>query len=432
MTRPTVHVDAAALDSPLLPLATTRWCSPTAWGSGRVTHPCWRRRWPWPTSRWTCWARPAAALRRVGRRGRAGLSARGAGLPQSPAGRAAERRLRPHDRPAALLLRLPGAAVRTQLAPSDGRSPLAAKAVKEVEYHRDHAEHWTLRLGDGTEESHARMQRGRATRCGGSPGEMFPAGGGAGVQAGSTGAPSTGPRCTGVGRSGHPRPRSGHSDRARRPASTAHGRRARAGRGCTPSRSGGCSPRCSICTAATRGRHGDRGGAGRAGRAGGAQTARSGSVAGSVPDPELPVVTLAELGVLRGVRETEPGGPVEVELDPHVHRLPGHRGHGHRHRAGAARARRTGGHRPYGPRPALVDGRHQRRRPPQAGRVRHRAAARRHQHRPTAPSRSTLAVRCPHCGSTDTELLSRFSSTACKALRRCESCREPFDHFKEL
>ncbi|MET8678398.1 1,2-phenylacetyl-CoA epoxidase subunit PaaC [Streptomyces sp. NPDC004647] len=39
-------------------------------------------------------------------------------------------------------------------------APLAAKAVKEVAYHRDHAEHWTLRLGDGTDESHARMQRG--------------------------------------------------------------------------------------------------------------------------------------------------------------------------------------------------------------------------------------------------------------------------------
>ncbi|MCX4846754.1 1,2-phenylacetyl-CoA epoxidase subunit PaaC [Streptomyces sp. NBC_00893] len=37
---------------------------------------------------------------------------------------------------------------------------LAAKAVKEVAYHQDHAEHWTLRLGDGTDESHERMQRG--------------------------------------------------------------------------------------------------------------------------------------------------------------------------------------------------------------------------------------------------------------------------------
>ncbi|WP_328688800.1 phenylacetate-CoA oxygenase subunit PaaC [Streptomyces caniferus] len=37
-------------------------------------------------------------------------------------------------------------------------APLAAKAVKEVAYHRDHAHQWTLRLGDGTDESHARMQ----------------------------------------------------------------------------------------------------------------------------------------------------------------------------------------------------------------------------------------------------------------------------------
>ncbi|MER5982635.1 1,2-phenylacetyl-CoA epoxidase subunit PaaC [Streptomyces sp. NPDC001787] len=37
---------------------------------------------------------------------------------------------------------------------------LAAKAVKEVAYHRDHAEHWVLRLGDGTAESHERLQTG--------------------------------------------------------------------------------------------------------------------------------------------------------------------------------------------------------------------------------------------------------------------------------
>jgi ring-1,2-phenylacetyl-CoA epoxidase subunit PaaD len=43
-----------------------------------------------------------------------------------------------------------------------------------------------------------------------------------------------------------------------------------------------------------------------------------------------------------------------------------------------------------------------------------------------------LAVRCPHCGSADTRLLSRFSSTACKALRSCGACGEPFEHIKEL
>ncbi|MFD7321241.1 1,2-phenylacetyl-CoA epoxidase subunit PaaC [Streptomyces sp. NPDC059875] len=47
-----------------------------------------------------------------------------------------------------------------QLATGDGPlTGLAAKAVKEVAYHQDHAEHWTLRLGDGTPESHERMQR---------------------------------------------------------------------------------------------------------------------------------------------------------------------------------------------------------------------------------------------------------------------------------
>ncbi|UUN28052.1 1,2-phenylacetyl-CoA epoxidase subunit PaaC [Streptomyces sp. FIT100] len=47
-----------------------------------------------------------------------------------------------------------------QLAAGGGEfAGLAAKAVKEVAYHQDHAEQWTLRLGDGTEESHRRMQR---------------------------------------------------------------------------------------------------------------------------------------------------------------------------------------------------------------------------------------------------------------------------------
>ncbi len=38
---------------------------------------------------------------------------------------------------------------------------------------------------------------------------------------------------------------------------------------------------------------------------------------------------------------------------------------------------------------------------------------------------------CPQCGSRDTEELSRFASTACKSLWRCRVCREPFDHFKD-
>ncbi|MBS0976303.1 phenylacetate-CoA oxygenase subunit PaaJ, partial [Serratia rubidaea] len=39
-------------------------------------------------------------------------------------------------------------------------------------------------------------------------------------------------------------------------------------------------------------------------------------------------------------------------------------------------------------------------------------------------------VQCPRCGSEDTEKISEFGSTACKALYRCCACREPFDYFK--
>ncbi|HEY4352729.1 MAG TPA: 1,2-phenylacetyl-CoA epoxidase subunit PaaD [Paraburkholderia sp.] len=53
---------------------------------------------------------------------------------------------------------------------------------------------------------------------------------------------------------------------------------------------------------------------------------------------------------------------------------------------------------------------------------------------PTAPTVSTAPTAstppCPHCGSAHTERLAQFSSTACKALYRCIDCREPFDYFK--
>lgn len=49
---------------------------------------------------------------------------------------------------------------------------------------------------------------------------------------------------------------------------------------------------------------------------------------------------------------------------------------------------------------------------------------------PVARMRLTLRVRCPHCGSLDTRELSRFGSTSCKALYECRACLEPFDYFK--
>ena len=48
------------------------------------------------------------------------------------------------------------------------------------------------------------------------------------------------------------------------------------------------------------------------------------------------------------------------------------------------------------------------------------------------PRTKLAAVECPRCGSANTERLSAFGSTACKALYRCIACREPFEHFKPI
>jgi ring-1,2-phenylacetyl-CoA epoxidase subunit PaaD len=44
--------------------------------------------------------------------------------------------------------------------------------------------------------------------------------------------------------------------------------------------------------------------------------------------------------------------------------------------------------------------------------------------------RATGSVACPYCGSSDTTVVSRFGATACTALHRCHACRQPFEHFK--
>lgn len=152
-------------------------------------------------------------------------------------------------------------------------------------------------------------------------------------------------------------------------------------------------------------------------------------LAGSVPDPELPVLTLAELGVVRDVTVDGPGR-VTVRLTPTYTGCPAIEAMSadiervlHDHGVPEvsvvtvlAPAWSTDDISAEGRRKLAEFGIA----PPRA----HRADG--------GPVPLTLSVRCPRCGSTDTELLSRFSSTACKALRRCVACREPFDHFKEL
>ncbi|MEU5214867.1 1,2-phenylacetyl-CoA epoxidase subunit PaaD [Streptomyces sp. NPDC020807] len=152
-------------------------------------------------------------------------------------------------------------------------------------------------------------------------------------------------------------------------------------------------------------------------------------IAGAVPDPELPVLTLEELGVMRGVHITD-GGRVEVSLTPTYTGCPAIEAmsedieralHAHGMRDVSVVTVLTPA---WSTDDISAEGR---RKLAEFG-----IAPPRPQGTSDGPVPLNLAIRCPHCGSIETELLSRFSSTACKALRRCTACREPFDHFKEL
>ncbi|MDJ0380764.1 1,2-phenylacetyl-CoA epoxidase subunit PaaD [Streptomyces sp. G-G2] len=152
------------------------------------------------------------------------------------------------------------------------------------------------------------------------------------------------------------------------------------------------------------------------------------ALAGSVPDPELPVLTLAELGVMRGVRMDE-DGRAEVTLTPTYTGCPAIEAMSadiervlHDHGISEVSVRTV-----LAPAWSTDDISAEGRR-----KLAEFGIAPPRPHAAGGPVPLALSVRCPQCGSTDTELLSRFSSTACKALRRCISCREPFDHFKEL
>ncbi|WP_424600317.1 1,2-phenylacetyl-CoA epoxidase subunit PaaD [Bradyrhizobium sp.] len=152
---------------------------------------------------------------------------------------------------------------------------------------------------------------------------------------------------------------------------------------------------------------------------------RAWEVAASVVDPEIPVLTIADLGVLREVAVNE--GRVEVTITPTYSGCPAmnmitleielaleHEGfRNSKVRTVLAPAWTTAW--------MSEDGRRKLREygiaPPQE-----------------ANSRRALfgmeQVACPQCGSEDTEVLSEFGSTSCKALWRCKNCREPFDYFK--
>ncbi|MGX1032596.1 ring-1,2-phenylacetyl-CoA epoxidase subunit PaaD [Streptomyces ambofaciens] len=159
---------------------------------------------------------------------------------------------------------------------------------------------------------------------------------------------------------------------------------------------------------------------------------RARQVAEQVPDPELPMLTLADLGVLREV-EVVADGTVVAGLTPTYSGCPAMA----EMRADVDARLREAGY-PRVEIRTVLD-------PPwtsdwitEAGR---RKLAEHGIAPPGAAPRGPVslvlsptrpAVPCPRCGSADTEETSRFAATSCKALWRCRGCREPFEYVKEI
>ncbi len=182
--------------------------------------------------------------------------------------------------------------------------------------------------------------------------------------------------------------------------------------------------------------------------------AQAWSVLESVPDPEIPVVSIRELGILRDVRKAADGA-LEVVITPTYSGCPAMA----QIAEDVAHALDRANLRPYRIETALApawttdwigDAAREKLRaygiaPPSgqcaaAGGASQPGAALEHTIRfaprvsvsnaSSKSSRSGATPACPRCGSAHTERLAQFGSTACKALYRCLDCREPFDYFK--
>jgi ring-1,2-phenylacetyl-CoA epoxidase subunit PaaD len=157
---------------------------------------------------------------------------------------------------------------------------------------------------------------------------------------------------------------------------------------------------------------------------------RAWQVLEAVPDPEIPVVSIRELGILRDVRHGD-DGVLEVVITPTYSGCPA-MSQIAEDIAQAIDAAELGAHRietvlaPAWTTDWITD--------------EAREKLRRYGIAPPSSACSGTEkpirfvpyqkVTCPQCGSTHTEKLAQFGSTACKALYRCIDCREPFDYFK--
>jgi ring-1,2-phenylacetyl-CoA epoxidase subunit PaaD len=157
------------------------------------------------------------------------------------------------------------------------------------------------------------------------------------------------------------------------------------------------------------------------------------AVAAAVPDPELPMVTVADLGILRDVAAED--GRLVVTITPTYSGCPALReiAHDLRRRLGEAGFAdvtvRTALAPPWSSDWISAEGHRKLR---AAGIAPPLAAPRSPGPVPLTLTVSRGPVACPRCGSRDTAPTAAFGATACKALYRCEACREPFEYVKAI
>jgi ring-1,2-phenylacetyl-CoA epoxidase subunit PaaD len=148
-----------------------------------------------------------------------------------------------------------------------------------------------------------------------------------------------------------------------------------------------------------------------------------------IPDPEIPVVSLVELGVIRSVDVAN--GHVRIEFTPTFLGCPALE---FMKRAMEEKVAELGAEPEV---EVISDDSWSTDRITPAGREKLRAAG----FAPPPPREASApkllqlqanVFRCPYCGSTETRLENIFGPTPCRSLRYCESCRQPFEQFKTI
>ena len=159
-------------------------------------------------------------------------------------------------------------------------------------------------------------------------------------------------------------------------------------------------------------------------------------IAATVCDPEIPVLTIEDLGILRDVKMVDDGGlvpAVQVTITPTYSGCPAMDAIRDDLQAAFKKAGYPSVHVDLVLAPAWTTdwmtetGKAKLQEygiAPPTG----RSDAARH----AGPIRLQMAVKCPQCSSLNTKELTRFGSTSCKALYVCQDCKEPFDYFKVL